>query len=70
MTETDEEEEEEEKSEHRPLVDHTYQDFSRYIQQGGRLPRHKKSFSNFPAKLHIVLTDPYNAEAITWMVSA
>ena len=53
----------------RRYVDHTYQDFSRYIQQGGEIPKHKKSGSNFPARLHHMLEDPNNAHIIAWMVS-
>jgi len=47
-------------------VDHTYRDFSRYIEEGGKLIKHKKSGNNFPARLHKVLSD-HNEHAITWM---
>ena len=35
----------------RNLVDHTYRDFSMYLEQGGRIIEHKKFGKNFPAKL-------------------
>ena len=50
-------------------VDHTYRDYSRYIEDGGELIRHKKSNNNFTARLHRVLSDPQNSAVITWMVS-
>lgn len=50
-------------------VDHTYRDFSRYIEEGGRLIKHKKSEANFPAKLHKMVSDPANSKALMWMVS-
>ena len=53
----------------RRYVDHTYHDFSRYLQQGGEIPKHKKSGSNFPARLHHMLEDPNNSHIIAWMVS-
>jgi hypothetical protein len=53
----------------RRYVDHTYQDFSRYLQQGGEIPKHKKSGSNFPARLHHMLEDPNNSHIIAWMVT-
>ena len=48
-------------------VDHTYRDFSRYIEDGGELIKHKKCEANFPAKIHKMLSDPRHADAITWM---
>lgn len=48
-------------------VDHTYRDFSRYVEDGGELIKHKKSGNNFPARLHQILSDPAHAGAITWM---
>ena len=36
-------------------VDHTYRDFSHYIEEGGELVKHKKSTNNFPARLHRML---------------
>ena len=50
-------------------VDHTYRDYSRYIEDGGELIRHKKSNNNFTARLHRVLSHPQNSAVITWMVS-
>lgn len=49
-------------------VDHTYRDFSRYLEEGGELIRHKKCEANFPAKLHRMVSEPRNSQAITWMV--
>ncbi|KAL3779535.1 hypothetical protein ACHAW5_001009 [Stephanodiscus triporus] len=50
-------------------VDHTYRDFSRYVEEGGELPIHKKSANNFPARLHKILseTDPNYSDIIAWM---
>ena len=52
-------------------VDHTYHDFSRFVEEGGKLVKHKKSGNNFPARLHRVLssTDPCHSAVISWMVS-
>jgi len=50
------------------LVDHTYRDFSTYLDDGGRLFKHKKCYKNFPAQLHKILSDPEHSEIITWMV--
>ncbi|KAL7532361.1 hypothetical protein ACHAXR_007594 [Thalassiosira sp. AJA248-18] len=49
-------------------VDHTYRDFSRYVEEGGTLIKHKKSGSNFPARLHGMLSEPNTSDIITWMV--
>lgn len=48
-------------------VDHTYRDFSRYVEDGGELIKHKKSGNNFPARLHQILSEPLYANIITWM---
>ncbi|KAL9186011.1 hypothetical protein ACHAXT_005249 [Thalassiosira profunda] len=48
-------------------VDHTYRDYSRYVEDGGELVKHKKHNNNFPAKLHRMLSDPGNAEIIAWL---
>jgi len=48
-------------------VDHTYRDFSRYVDEGGQLIKHKKSENNFPARLHKILSEPKNSHVITWM---
>lgn len=48
-------------------VDHTYRDFSRYIDDGGQLIKHKKSDANFPAMLHKILSEPGHSHIITWM---
>lgn len=52
----------------RTHVDHTYRDYSRYLQEGGKVARHKKSDTNFPAKLHEILSTPEFSHIITWMV--
>ena len=49
-------------------VDHTYRDYSQYVNLGGELIKHKKSDRNFPAKLHHLVSDPKHSRAITWMV--
>ena len=53
----------------RRFTDHTYHDFSNYIKEGGKLKKHKKSESNFPARLHAMLSDEQYSHIITWMVS-
>ncbi|KAL9178689.1 hypothetical protein ACHAXT_003820 [Thalassiosira profunda] len=60
-----------EDSESRPasLVDHTYRDFSRYLEEGGKAVRCKKQGRNFPAKLHQMCSEPRYSDIIAWMVS-
>ena len=48
-------------------VDHTYHDFSHYIEEGGALTKHKKSHDNFPARLHKMVSGGHD-DVITWMV--
>ncbi len=50
------------------FVDHTYREFSRYLQHVSQVDRHKKAEANFPAKLHQMLSDPHFAHVIVWMV--
>ena len=52
----------------RPRVDHTYHDFSLFLDLGGKITKHKKSGSNFPAQLHLAMSDPRLSHIITWMV--
>ena len=49
-------------------VDHTYRDFSHYVEEGGELVRHKKSHDNFPKRLHKLVSGNHS-DVITWMVS-
>lgn len=51
-------------------VDHTYRNYSRYVEEGGELITHKKSTDNFPARLHKALSIPDHSDVITWQVSA
>ena len=54
----------------RRYVDHAYHDFSRYtIEQGGEIPKHKKSGSNFTARLYHMLANPNNSHIIAWMAA-
>ena len=53
---------------HVRYVDHTYRDYSTYVQEGGELVKHKKSGNNFPARLHEVVSKEANSHAIAWMV--
>ena len=53
----------------RRFADHTYRDFSTYIQDGGKVQKHKKSESNFPARLHAMLAEEKYSNIIAWMVS-
>mmetsp|Transcript_32826 Transcript_32826/g.73820 ORF Transcript_32826/g.73820 Transcript_32826/m.73820 type:complete len:376 (+) Transcript_32826:105-1232(+) len=48
-------------------VDHTYRDYSTYLQNGGQLIKHKKSDKNFPVKMHRILSNPMYSHIITWM---
>mmetsp|Transcript_10614 Transcript_10614/g.19259 ORF Transcript_10614/g.19259 Transcript_10614/m.19259 type:complete len:345 (-) Transcript_10614:187-1221(-) len=48
-------------------VDHTYHDFSRYIEEGCVLPKQKKADANFPANLQRILSDANYSHIITWM---
>jgi len=50
-------------------TDHAYQDYSTYIEDGGRLQKHKKSERNFLARLHAMLSDEQHSHIISWMVS-
>ncbi len=50
-------------------TDHSYHDFSTYIEDGGKIKKHKKSERNFPARLHTILSDEKYAHIISWMVS-
>jgi hypothetical protein len=52
----------------RPRVDHTYQDFSFYLQHAGQVAKPKKACANFPAKLHHMLSDPLFSHIVAWMV--
>ena len=45
-------------------ADHTYRDFSTYIKEGNRIEKHKKSDRNFPARLHVILSDDQYANII------
>lgn len=65
----DEEEEEDTSSLPRRFADHTYRDFSSFIKDGGKILRHKKSESNFPARLHAMLSNEEYSHIISWMVS-
>ncbi|EJK74037.1 hypothetical protein THAOC_04313 [Thalassiosira oceanica] len=44
-------------------VDHTYRDFSHYIEEGGELVKHKKCTNNFPARLHRMLENEEHSAA-------
>ncbi len=48
-------------------VDHSYHDYSSYIEDGGTVERHKKSDRNFPALLHSILSDEQYSHMIAWM---
>ena len=50
-------------------TDHTYHDFSTYIEDGGKIEKHKKSESNFPARLYAILCDEQYSHIISWLVS-
>eukprot|EP00984_Skeletonema_dohrnii_P031934 scaffold25149_cov78-Skeletonema_dohrnii-CCMP3373.AAC.2 len=44
-----------------------YHDFSTYIDDGGKIEKHKKSDRNFPARLHVILSDEQYSNIISWM---
>jgi hypothetical protein len=46
-------------------VDHTYRDFSHFPHDGDY--KGKRATSNFPAKLHMILSNPAYSHVITWM---
>ena len=48
-------------------ADHTYRDFSTYIKEGKRVEKHKKSDRNFPARLHVILSNEQYSHIISWM---
>lgn len=48
-------------------IGNAYHDFSRYLEDKGEVPRHKKAGVNFPAKLHKILSKPEFSHIITWM---
>ena len=48
-------------------VGRSYSDYSRYIEQGGKLVKHKKSKNNFPARLHRLLSEQ-NCNVVVWLV--
>mmetsp|Transcript_32675 Transcript_32675/g.55620 ORF Transcript_32675/g.55620 Transcript_32675/m.55620 type:complete len:439 (+) Transcript_32675:177-1493(+) len=54
-------------NDNRPRVNHTYHDFSRYLEEVGTPPKRKKADKNFPAKLHRILATPEFSQIITWM---
>ena len=49
------------------FADHTYREFSTYIEKGGKIEKHKKSDRNFPARLHAMLSDEQYSHIISWM---
>ena len=51
------------------LTDHSYQDYSTHVKNGGKLEKHKKSERNFPARLHKILSNEQYSHVISWMVS-
>ena len=59
----------EEDSTTRWFVDHTYHDFATYMKDGGKVQKHKKSESNFPARLFALLAEEKYSHIISWMVS-
>lgn len=47
-------------------TDHTYHDYATQSPSPYEFPVTKKSTSNFPAKLHRMISDPANSHAIQW----
>jgi hypothetical protein len=47
-------------------TDHSYFDYSTHSPSPCECPITKRSHDNFPAKLHRLISDPANAEAIQW----
>jgi len=48
-------------------ANHTYRNFSTFIEDGGKIEKHKKSGKNFPARLHAMLSDEQYSHIISWM---
>jgi len=48
-------------------VDHTYRDYSLYLQNGGQMIKHKKSTNNFPTRIQKILSIKEYSDVITWM---
>ena len=48
-------------------TDHSYHDFSTFIEDGGRIEKHTKCKRNFPACLHAMLSDEQYSHIISWM---
>ncbi|KAL7461049.1 hypothetical protein ACHAXS_001484, partial [Conticribra weissflogii] len=46
-------------------VNHTYRDFSRF--EPITVSKDRRASSNFPAKLHMMLSNPEHAHVICWM---
>ncbi|KAL7489978.1 hypothetical protein ACHAW6_016180 [Cyclotella cf. meneghiniana] len=47
-------------------TDHTYSDYATQTPSPHECPITKKSHSNFPAKLHRIISNPANSQAIAW----
>jgi hypothetical protein len=47
-------------------TDHTYSDYATQTPSPHECPITKKSHSNFPAKLHRIISNPANSQIITW----
>jgi hypothetical protein len=48
-------------------VDHTYHNFATFLEDGGKIEKHKKCERNFPARLHVMLSDEQYSHIISWM---
>ena len=46
----------------------SYRDYSRYLELGGDLTRHKKCDRNFPARVHRMVSNPDHSHIIHWLV--
>ena len=46
----------------------SYRDYSRYLELGGDLARHKKCESNFPARIHRMVSNADHSDIVGWLV--
>ena len=46
----------------------SYRDYSRYLELGGDLARHKKCESNFPARIHRMVSNADHSDIVHWQV--
>jgi len=48
-------------------ANHTYHNYATFLEDGGKIEKHKKCERNFPALLHAMLSDEKYSHIISWM---